>query len=90
MGWRFVGLGILIHAKDTPDFELSLQYDLIGTNTASFSMGFYADDFNHVEVIGWAKVDKTGLVKTITGTYIRVGLLDNCYSVGKLTGKRIN
>jgi hypothetical protein len=76
--------------KNTPDLVMDLQYDAIGTYTASFSLGYYDDAFNHVEVIGRAKADKTGLVKTITGTFIRVGLLDNCYAVGKLTGKRIN
>lgn len=76
--------------KETPDFELDLFYDAIGTNTASFSMSYYENEFNHVEVIGRATADKTGLVKKITGTFIRVGLIDGCYATGKLTGKRIN
>jgi len=76
--------------KATSNFELNLQYDIIGVNTASFNMGYYADASNHVEVIGKAKGDISGLVKTITGTFIRVGLTDGCYAVGKLTGKRIN
>lgn len=77
--------------KDSPDLLLDLQYDFIGTYAASFSLSFYADSANHVEVIGRGKIDKkTGLVKTITGTFIRAGLTDGCYAVGKLTGKRIN
>lgn len=80
----------LYNLSDTPDFELSLQYDAIGPNTASFNMGYHEDDFNHVEIVGVAKVDKAGLVKSINGTFIRVGLTDGCYAVGKATGKRIN
>jgi hypothetical protein len=76
--------------KNTPDLMMNLQSDVIGARTASFSLGYYGDAYNHVEVIGRAKADKTGLVKTINGTFIRVGLTDGCYAVGKLTGKRIN
>jgi hypothetical protein len=38
--------------------------------------------FNHFSRV---KLDKYGLILTMTGTFIRVGLTNGCYSVGKLT-----
>lgn len=76
--------------KSAPDLFLDLQYDFFSTSTASFNLSFYYDSSNHVEMVGRGQIDKNGLVKTLTGTFIRVGLIDGCYAVGKLTGKRIN
>lgn len=76
--------------KATPDFIFDLEADPIASNAYSFNADYYEDSSNHMETIGRIKLDKHGFIKTMTGTYVRVGLTNGCYSVGKLTGKRIN
>lgn len=73
-----------------PDFTFDTQVDFISTRALSFNADNYLDSDNHMEVIGRIKLDKYGVAKTLTGTFIRVGMTNSCYSVGKLTGKRIN
>jgi hypothetical protein len=76
--------------KAIPDFIFDLESDPISSNAYSFNADYYEDSSNHMETIGRVKLDKYGLIKTMTGTFVRVGLANGCYSVGKLTGKRIN
>jgi hypothetical protein len=81
----FVGI-----IKAIPDITFNLSVDPISSNVFSFNSDYFADSSNHMETIGRIKLDKYGFIKTMTGTFVRVGLTNGCYSVGKLTGKRIN
>lgn len=76
--------------KATPDFIVNIDGDQIATRTYAYHADYLEDSYNHLSVVGKIKFDKFGLVKTMAGTIIRIGLIDNCYAVGKLTGKRIN
>jgi hypothetical protein len=74
--------------KESPDFIVNIQSDAISRTQDSFNLNYYADDFNHVEVIGKITYDKQGFLKSLAGNFIRVGLINNCYAVGTLTGTR--
>lgn len=75
--------------KDTPDFVADLDAAFINTNRVSFDAFYYQDNGNHMEAVGTIKLDKYGVPKTLKATFMRKGLTDDCYSVGKMAGKRV-
>jgi len=76
--------------KAEPDFVSDFDAAFIGNKTLSFDAFYYEDNINHMESVGTIKLDKNGFAKTMNGTFICKGLTDDCYAVGKITGKRIN
>jgi hypothetical protein len=69
--------------------NLDVDCAIISSKKAACSM-FSGDASDHFAGVGTIIVDSFGLVKSIKGTYVRKGLLNPCFSKGKLTGRRIN
>ncbi|MGJ0485126.1 MAG: hypothetical protein ACR65R_11430 [Methylomicrobium sp.] len=81
--------GYVQSVKASPDFVFNVSVNQIGTLTYSFHADYLVDNDNYASLIGKIKLDTFGFIKSLTGTATRVGLINNCYSSGKITGKRI-